>query len=183
MLLLQKGRDAVPPHAPHRQPVALAMLELPQRLALLRQRRERQHVERRAGRGQLAGRGRELGGLLVAAGLHDTAEDYLRRLVATFPGTFTWHYRYAGFLRDHRSAAEALPEAEAALKASGGEREAVLSSQVSESSARVLALEKQVEELIESNRSKIRLNNNPDDEDFTTKVFTRSTMFLTLGSC
>ena len=46
-----------------------------------------------------------------------------------------------------------------------------------------VSLEKQVEELIESNRSKIRLNNNPDDEDFTTKVFTRSTMFLTLGSC
>ncbi len=67
------------------------------------------------------GRYHDLVSLLVAAGLHDTAEDYLRRLVATFPGTFTWHYRYAGFLRDHRSPAEALPEAEAALKHAYGD--------------------------------------------------------------
>ncbi|GEM_PF-1837917 len=62
------------------------------------------------------GRYHDLVSVLIKAGLHDVAEDYLRRLVATFPDTFTWHYRHAGFLRDHRSAEEALPAALSALE-------------------------------------------------------------------
>lgn len=67
------------------------------------------------------GRYHELVSLLIAGGLVDVAEDYQRRLVATFPDTFTWHYRYAGFLRDHRSPSEALPSAELALKHAYGD--------------------------------------------------------------
>jgi thiol-disulfide isomerase/thioredoxin/tetratricopeptide (TPR) repeat protein len=61
------------------------------------------------------GRYHDLVSLLVKADLLDPAEDYLRRLVATFPDAFTWHHRYAGFLRDHRSAEEALESADLAL--------------------------------------------------------------------
>ena len=67
------------------------------------------------------GRYHDLVSLLVKADLLDTAEDYLRRLVATFPTTFTWHYRYAGFLRDHRSAEEARGPAEQALSHAYGD--------------------------------------------------------------
>ncbi len=61
------------------------------------------------------GRYHDLVTVLIKAGLHDVAEDYLRRLVATFPDVFTWHYRHARFLLDHRSAEEALVAADLAL--------------------------------------------------------------------
>ncbi len=67
------------------------------------------------------GRVHDLLDLLSRAGLPDVAEPILQAMLELAPDEFTWHYRYAGFLRKHRASEGAVAAARAALEHSYGD--------------------------------------------------------------
>ncbi|MCP4871671.1 MAG: thioredoxin fold domain-containing protein [Proteobacteria bacterium] len=68
-----------------------------------------------------SGRVHDLVSLLNKAGLADVAEPLIAAMVALTPQDFTWHYKQAGFLRDHRGGNGAADAATRALTHSYGD--------------------------------------------------------------